>query len=71
MLYARATEGSIFYPCRYVFAEQNGTIDEHRFTCVGMCVGKRKCVTEWIVVQRKGMKECSCCAVQEVGEGKE
>ncbi|MDA1176989.1 MAG: hypothetical protein O3C41_07900 [Bacteroidetes bacterium] len=35
MLYARATKGSVFYPCRYVFAKQNGTIDEHRFTCVG------------------------------------
>jgi len=48
-VYARATEGSSFYPCRYVFAEQNGTTDEHRFTCVGGCVGKSKCGTVWNV----------------------
>ena len=70
-VYARASEGSLLHPCRYVFAEQNGTTDEHRFTCVGDRVGKSKCVTEWIEVQRKGMREYSCCAMLEVGEWKE
>jgi len=67
-LYARATKGSSFYPCRYVFAEQNGTTDEHRFTCVGVCVGKSKCGTVWNVAQRNGITGYSCCAVLEVGE---
>lgn len=53
------------------FAEQNGTTDEHRFTCVGGCVGKSKCGTVWNVAQRNGITGYSCCAVLKVGKWNE
>ena len=70
-VYARATVGSLLHPCRNVFAEQNGTTDEHRFTCVGVCVGKSKCGTVWNAAQRNEITGYSCCVVLEVGECKE
>ena len=55
-LYARATVGSFIYPCRYVFAEQNGTTDEHHFTCVDLCWRKKQ-VYDWMNWRATEMNE--------------